>query len=59
MDSQNVDVMIAPERFVTMSGSTRDIFTLLSALKENERTKDCQVRFPDPEVGLTCWQPIS
>lgn len=53
---EKVEVMITRERIVKMTVTPRDLFTIISALKDQGH--DPQVRFPDKEVGgWTCWQP--
>lgn len=50
-----VEVMITPERIVKMTTSPRDLFTIITALRE--RGYDPQVRLEDKEMGgWTCWQ---
>lgn len=53
-----VEVMITPERIVKMTTSPRDLFTIITALRE--RGYDPQVRLEDKEIGgWTCWQPTA
>lgn len=54
----NVEVMITPERIVKVTATPRDLFTIISALKE--RGYNPHVRVVDKEIGgWTCWQPTS
>jgi hypothetical protein len=51
-----VEVMIAPERILKLTATPRDLFVVISALKE--RGFDPHVRVVDKEIGgWTCWQP--
>jgi hypothetical protein len=53
-----VEVMITPERIVKMTTSPRDLFTIITALRE--RGYDPQVRVMDKEDNdWTCWQPTA
>lgn len=55
---QTVEVMLPSKRIVSVTGDISDIFMVLSCLQKDQRTTELIVRYPDNEVGTTCWQPI-
>ena len=56
MEKETVEIQIEPSRIISVTGSVRDIFSVVRGLKEDRYQP--LVRFPDEELrDWTCWQP--